>query len=177
METKLCKDDAYNVLGIINSWINNIDTKASFAIAFAGVLIGVFMNNNNTHNIFENFCDSLIISTVNIQIFFDFVIVFVLLLCNVISIVLLLLSIKGTTKNNTEHLSLTYFGHISKIGKQDYISKMVNTSENDFLEDLLEQIHINAAICNRKLTLYNYGLRVLIVSITIYFIALICNII
>mgnify|MGYP006966589379 CR=1 FL=1 len=35
METKLCKDDAYNVLGIINSWINNIDTKASFAIAFA----------------------------------------------------------------------------------------------------------------------------------------------
>ena len=54
---------------------------------------------------------------------------------------------------------------------------MVNTSENDFLEDLLEQIHINAAICNRKLTLYNYGLRVLIVSITIYFIALICNII
>ena len=90
---------------------------------------------------------------------------------------MLLLSIKGTTKNNTEHLSLTYFGHISKIGKQDYISKMVNTSENDFLEDLLEQIHINAAICNRKLTLYNYGLRVLIVSITIYFIALICNII
>ena len=35
------KDDAYQTLTLINTWIGNIDTKISFALALAGVLIGV----------------------------------------------------------------------------------------------------------------------------------------
>ena len=35
------KEDAYETLGIINTWIGNMDTKVSFALALAGVLIGV----------------------------------------------------------------------------------------------------------------------------------------
>ena len=35
------KGDAYETLGIINTWIGNMDTKVSFALALAGVLIGV----------------------------------------------------------------------------------------------------------------------------------------
>lgn len=177
MEYKLCKDDAYNILGIINGWINNSDAKSSFAIAFASALFGIVLNNNSIYNLFQKFYDSLIKSNVNIWIFFNFIIVSILLLCNLTSIILLLLSLKGTIKNNTEHLSVSYFGHISKMGKQDYIAKVINMSENDFVEDLLEQIHINSVICNRKITLYNYGLKVLVISTIIYFIALMCNII
>ena len=32
------KDDAYQTLSMINTWIGNIDTKISFALALAGVL-------------------------------------------------------------------------------------------------------------------------------------------
>ena len=32
------KEDAYETLGIINTWIGNMDTKVSFALALAGVL-------------------------------------------------------------------------------------------------------------------------------------------
>ena len=35
------KEDAYETLGIINTWIGNMDTKVSFALTLAGVLIGV----------------------------------------------------------------------------------------------------------------------------------------
>ena len=34
------KDDAFQTLNIISSWISNIDTKVSFALALAGILIG-----------------------------------------------------------------------------------------------------------------------------------------
>ena len=30
------KEDAYETLGIINTWIGNMDTKVSFALALAG---------------------------------------------------------------------------------------------------------------------------------------------
>ena len=39
-EKVFSKDDAYQTLEIINSWIGNMDTKVSFALAFVGVLIG-----------------------------------------------------------------------------------------------------------------------------------------
>ena len=38
------KDDAYQTLTLINTWIGNIDTKISFALALAGVLIGVIFS-------------------------------------------------------------------------------------------------------------------------------------
>ena len=41
------KGDAYETLSIINTWVGNMDTKVSFALALAGVLIGV---------IFERVC-------------------------------------------------------------------------------------------------------------------------
>ena len=34
---RLKKEDAYETLGIINTWIGNMDTKVSFALALAGV--------------------------------------------------------------------------------------------------------------------------------------------
>ena len=38
------KDDAYQTLSMINTWIGNIDTKISFALALAGVLIGMIFS-------------------------------------------------------------------------------------------------------------------------------------
>ena len=35
------KDDAFETLGIINTWIGNIDTKVSFSLALSGALLGL----------------------------------------------------------------------------------------------------------------------------------------
>ena len=47
MNNKICKEDAYKNLDIVNSWINNIDLKASFILAFLGILLGNILNVNN----------------------------------------------------------------------------------------------------------------------------------
>ena len=41
IEQTYTKDDAYHSLEMINTWINNMDTKVSFALALTGVLIGI----------------------------------------------------------------------------------------------------------------------------------------
>ena len=46
MNNKICKEDAYKNLDIVNSWINNIDLKASFILAFLGILLGNILNVN-----------------------------------------------------------------------------------------------------------------------------------
>ena len=38
------KEDAFQTLSMINTWIGNIDTKISFALALAGVLIGMIFS-------------------------------------------------------------------------------------------------------------------------------------
>ena len=38
------KEDAYRSLEMVNTWINNLDTKVSFALALVGVLIGVIFS-------------------------------------------------------------------------------------------------------------------------------------
>ena len=38
------KEDVYRTLEMINNWINNIDTKVSFAMALAGILMGFIFN-------------------------------------------------------------------------------------------------------------------------------------
>ena len=38
------KEDAYQALSLINTWVSNIDTKTSFALALVGVLIGMIFS-------------------------------------------------------------------------------------------------------------------------------------
>lgn len=46
-DNKASKEDAYKNLELVNSWINNIDLKASFILAFLGILLGSILDANN----------------------------------------------------------------------------------------------------------------------------------
>ena len=52
MADKYSKEDAYQTINLINSWINNVDTKTSFALAYAAVLMG-FAFANGTSAVFQ----------------------------------------------------------------------------------------------------------------------------
>jgi hypothetical protein len=57
---KFSKEDAYRALEITNSWINNADTKISFALAYMAVLIGfIFYNTGTIPNAFQSFLDAV----------------------------------------------------------------------------------------------------------------------
>ena len=48
MSDKYSKEDAYQTIDLINSWINNVDTKTSFALAYAAVLMGFAFANGTS---------------------------------------------------------------------------------------------------------------------------------
>ena len=50
---KYSREDAYQSLEMVNSWINNVDNKISYALAFIGVLIG-FVFIQDTPKTIEN---------------------------------------------------------------------------------------------------------------------------
>lgn len=45
------KEDAYKSLELVNGWINNLDTKASFLLAYLAVVLG-FVVSNGRPNLF-----------------------------------------------------------------------------------------------------------------------------
>lgn len=49
------KEDAYKSLELVNAWINNLDTKASFLLAYLAVVLG-FVVSNGRPNLFAVSC-------------------------------------------------------------------------------------------------------------------------
>ena len=160
MENKYNKDDAYQTLGLINSWINNVDTKASFALAFQAVIIGFCFNNG-----WPNSIDKIVNTLPKDRTYLDWIsavaVVLFILGC-VLSSIFLLSSLVAKTKNTSGKKSVMFFGTIAAASLNDYKSKMMNMSDTDLTKDLLEQVHTNSEICTTKFMKYNIGMKIMI---------------
>ena len=180
------KDDAYKTLDITNMWIENVDSKISYALAFIGVVLGFIMAEEKPIDIGDTVIDILekIISffsstnrVLNITIEKD--IVALLLLCAstvtaIISIVYLLIALKGSIsldEYNEDGLTIKsniFWGSVSK--KKDFKHEVLNISEDGLMNDITSQIFINSKICNKKFENYNKGIRYIIFTVIIFFI-------
>ena len=182
------KDDAYKTLDITNMWIENVDSKISYALAFIGVVLGFIMAEEKPIDIGDTVIDILekIISffsstnrVLNITIEKD--IVALLLLCAstvtaIISIVYLLIALKGSIsldEYNEDGLTIKsniFWGSVSKKKYKDFKHEVLNISEDGLMNDITSQIFINSKICNKKFENYNKGIRYIIFTVIIFFI-------
>ena len=159
-EKKYNKDDAYQTLGLINSWINNIDTKASFALAFQAVVIGFCFNNG-----WPSAIDKIVNTLPKDRIILDWICAIAVVLFIVgsaLSALFLLLTLVAKTKNTTGKKSVMFFGTIAASSLNDYKSKVMNMSDVDLTKDLLEQVHTNSCICTVKFKRYSTGMKIMI---------------
>ena len=134
------KEDAYETLGIINTWIGNMDTKVSFALALAGVLIGVifekgmpsaFKRITEVSKLAELFGGEIIAA----------ILVALLYLSSFISILCFMLSIIARVKNLNNAPSIFFFGSIGNMALENYKSTVKDMDEKEMIDDLEEQIH------------------------------------
>ncbi len=165
------KDDAYQSLNMINTWISNIDTKISFALALAGVIIGIIFSTGlpdalqrvgKVSKLSELYGGEIIAA----------VLVCLLYIASFLSILYFMLSIIARVKNLNNTPSIYFFGSISVMDLQDYKYKVNNITEQEIIEDLEEQIHTNSKICNEKSKCYNRGIKFLLVTIILWFICM-----
>ena len=91
------KEDAYETLGIINAWIGNMDTKVSFALALAGVLIGVIFE-KGMPSVFERITEVSKLAELSGGEIIAAILVALLYLSSFISILCFMLSVDALLK-------------------------------------------------------------------------------
>lgn len=170
------KEDAYQTLEMVNTWISNIDTKVSFTLALAGVLIG-FIFSTGLPSALKIVSEVSKLQELNGGESIGAILVCVLYVVSFISILFFMLAIIARIKNMNNVQSLFFFGSIAKMEILDYKTKVNSMSEQEVLEDLLEQIHTNSMICNKKAKYYNRGIKFLVATIVLWFICMVFRLI
>ena len=165
------KEDAFQTLSMINTWIGNIDTKISFALALAGVLIGMIFS-GGLPDAFQRITQVSKLSELNGGEIFAVLLVGLLYCANFLSIVSFMWTIIARVKNLNNVSSLFFFGSIGAMELQNYRDKANHITEQELINDLEEQIHTNSRICNQKAKWYNNGIKFLLITIVLWFICM-----
>ncbi len=165
------KEDAYQSLGMINTWINNIDAKISFALALAGVLIGIIFS-AGLPNAWQKVSKVSKLPELNGGEIIAAILVFLLYIVSFLTILCFMLAIIARVKNLDNAPSVFFFGSIGKMKLQDYEDKVSKITDQQIIEDLVEQIHMNSKICSKKAQWYNLGVKFLVATILLWFICM-----
>ena len=170
-DTAFTKGDAYRILEMVNTWINNIDTKVSFALSISGVLIG-FIYSKGLPSAFKRVSEVSKLAELNGGEIIAAILVGVLYIVSFISILYFMLAILARIKNSNNAQSIFFFGSVANQKLLDYKTKINQMSEKDIIEDLEEQIHTNSLICSKKAKYYNIGVKCLVVYLILWFICM-----
>lgn len=168
--------DAYETLGIINTWIGNMDTKVSFALALAGVLIGVIFE-KGMPSAFERITEVSKLAELSGGEIIAAILVALLYLSSFISILCFMLSIIARVKNLNNAPSIFFFGSIGNMTLENYKSAVKDMDEKEMIDDLEEQIHTNSKICSLKAKWYNKGIKFLLATVILWFVCMIFQLI
>lgn len=170
------REDAYQTLGLINAWISNVDTKVSFALTLAGVLIGIIFG-EGFPNAFQRVTEVSRIAELDGTEIVEIIWVSLLYLCIFFSIISFIWAITARVKNPNKVSSIFFFGAISSMDLAKYKENINQITEDKIVEDLVEQIYTNSRICSEKVKWYNRGIYFLIFAIMIWFICIIFRLI
>ena len=163
-------EDAYKSLELVNGWINNLDTKASFLLAYLAVVLG-FVVSNGRPNLFTQPVPSPMVFGFVIKV----ICVIALFLSLALSIVLFLSTLTARIKGKEKQHSLFFFGEIASNSLNDYKAKILNRTEEDLIKDVLEQVHTNSIICMTKSKCYNAGVKLSLISTGLYVVCMFWN--
>ncbi len=165
------KEDAYKSLELVNGWINNLDAKASFLLAYIAVVMGFAISCG---------CPEIFRAEVPDPITTGYIVKMALtiglFLSLILSVVFLLGTLTARTKNNSGKYSMMFFGEIAKLSLNDYKAKVLNRTEDELIKDVLEQIHTNSIICTKKTGNYNKGIWCTLAGTFLYVICMVLNV-
>ena len=170
------KEDAYETLGIINTWIGNIDTKVSFSLALYGALIGVIFDKGRPR-IFRRIAEVSNLKVLSGGDLIGTILVILLYLSSFMSILCFMLSIIARVNNPSNAPSVFFFGSIGNMTLANYKKSVKVMNNQDIIDDLEEQIHTNSLLCSLKAKWYNKGMKCLLAAVALWFICMIFQLI
>jgi hypothetical protein len=159
------KADLENNLQRIHEWTRSADEKVSIFLAFQGIVLTLLFERvfSWTKNNFTLLCNGYYVIAV------------------IIALVLIAFSIHKSTSairprlNGGKKKSIIYFGHISSLDSESFKKEVKNTNQNDYEDQLIDQIYISSKIASRKHTQFRDalicflgGLAVLVIVFIIF---------
>lgn len=160
-------------------FVTNCDNKTSIVLATFGVLLAIILTNEGLNEIFtivkaciasKSFC-----SILYLLCFAGAIFSMVLGMFNLGSVLVAKTSEEAIGRKDEN--SRIFFAGIRKNGNYNtYQQKFCAMSKEDFLNDLIEQIYINADIASIKYATYNRGLRRTIVGFIFFVVLLLIGI-
>lgn len=163
------KDEAINILDRTIGFVENCDNKASIMLGIFGVVFTIIFSTDGIGEIIRilmmlfinrSFCNILFFLLWSVSL-----ITLIIGTYNFISTLIAKIDCKDMASESLELNSKIYFGDIAK--KNTYIQYkqgLLSLSKEEFLNDIISQIYINACIANNKFVKYNKGLRLSLVG-------------
>lgn len=145
-------DNALKKISRFDYYINSTNTKSSIILAWNGTVIGtIFLKYHQVTSLYDVYVWSYYTANVllvlaGIASIFSMVFIF--------DVIYPFLAEKNTTtKNiNSKEGSLFFFGSIAKLTEKEYIEKENESSEQEILQDVLEQSYILSKGLSVKMT-------------------------
>ncbi len=164
-------NDAIATLDRNIAFVSNCDNKTSIVLTAMGVFLTIILTNDGLVTIFnilktcisqKNFCNILY------------------LMCFIVSIGVLLFGfynlcsvLIARTKNTVPLNSNIFFSGIIKNGNRDsYRERFITMSQEEYLDNLISEIYINAEIAAVKYKKYNVGFKCSIIGFIAFVIIL-----
>ncbi len=169
------KDEAFKVLDLVNESIKHTDNKSAILVGLITLLIGL------TTKVFEAVN---IISNWNNKVLCGFLLFLFILYCGAVALSIIFSSlvfvsrykaVKYIKQNNLKGNSMLFFGDINKMGYKKFKEKSSSLSEEEFIDEINEQIIINSAISKKKAFYFNIALlfSLILLALTITLLILI----
>lgn len=133
-------------------WISRYDTRIAFIAGVSIAMLGALVA---TKNISFLLCD------INLELA-------VLLLAT--SLVAVFLSQYPLTRSPNS--SLLFFGTISTLTSSEFTERFKKLSEDDYLDDVLNQVHANSKILNRKFFCLKAALLLIFIALPFWLITM-----
>lgn len=160
--TKIKKEDAIDILDRIIGFINNCDNKASAMFGVFGVLLTIFFSGEGVTEI-KDIIKTAINNNKYCGILYSIFlsgagIIFAFGIFKLIQVLFPKIDCDDLEQEDIECDSKIFFGDICKNPTyKQYKLKLQECSEDEYLNDIISQIYLNAVICNRKFKNYKAG--------------------
>lgn len=174
------KADAIDILDRTIDFIRNCDNKASIILGIFGIIFTILLTTDGINNLVT------VIKTAIIQISFCNIVYLIFLAASMI-ITLFGLSqivrvlgaqVDFPNEDGLDNDSKIFFGHIAKnTGYISYRTKLLNITNDEFINDIISEIYINSNICNSKYKRYKCGLKWSIVGFFTFVAIWVCGVI
>jgi hypothetical protein len=141
------KEDAYKTLDRTIFWLNSLDTKASYLLAFIGIIGTVLFTTNyfSAVNLKDWSCCNFALNLLFLLIILSFLVAtFSLIWC-------IKPMIKNIKPQRVQEHTILFYGSISYMhGKMDEMKRVTDFSKETIIDDINNQAYICSVICIKK---------------------------